>query len=125
MRTIKTILWIQFVVGVVCGYVAFAYLHWGAMRVAWANNLRAEFDEMRRSSEYREPAKIRDQSWGKILEDFQASGRAQSRVSFYWFLSCGALTAFAAASLGLLRRTPLNPTLQTPTRVSSPTLNRW
>lgn len=114
MRTIKAILWIQFVVGFVCGYVAFAYVHWGAMSVAWANNLRAEFDEMRRSSEYREPAKIRGKSWDRILEDFQASGRAQSRVSFYWFLSCGALIVFAAASLWLLRRVPLNPALQAP-----------
>ena len=116
MRAAKTVLWIQLVLGLVGGYLAFAYMHWGALSAAWAHNLRVEFDKMKQSPGYSEPSKVRDQSWDKILEDFQASGRARADVAGYWLFTCGALVVFAAAMLWLLRRSmPSNPVLLAPT----------
>ena len=87
MKTIRTILWIQLALGLVGGYVAFAYAHWGAMSAAWAYNLQVEHDRMKQSPDYREPAPIRDQSFSKILDDLQAYGRARADVAFYWLLT--------------------------------------
>jgi hypothetical protein len=105
MRTVKIILWLQILVGLVGGYIAFAYVHWGAMSQAWAYNLRVEFDRMKQSAGYQEPPRIRDQPWDKILEDMQAYGLARDHVAGYWALACAALVVFAAAVLWLLPRT--------------------
>ena len=113
MRAVKILLWIQLLLGLAGVYVAFAYMHWGAMSSAWAYNLRVDFDKMKQSPVYQEPAKIRDQSLDKILEDFQAYGRARADVAGYWLLTCGALVAFAVSMLWLLRRPAVsNPALQ-------------
>jgi len=104
MKTIRTILWIQLALGLVGAYMAFAYAHWGAMSAAWAYNLRVEYDKMKQSPEYREPAPIRDQSFSKILDDMQAYGHARADVAFYWLLTCGALASLAVVMLWLLRR---------------------
>lgn len=104
MRSIKTILWIQLALGLVGGYLAFAYAHWGAMSAAWAYNLRVEYDKMRQAPDYREAAPIRDQPLSKILDDMQAYGRARADVAGYWLLTCGVLVLFAVVSLVLLRR---------------------
>ena len=100
MRALKIVLWFQLFLGLAGGYMAFAYIHWGAMSAAWAYNLRIEFDKMKQSPGFHEPQNIRDQSWSRILEDFEASGRARAHVAFYWLLSCGALTAFAVPIRG-------------------------
>ncbi|NLH73561.1 MAG: hypothetical protein GX456_10955 [Verrucomicrobia bacterium] len=113
MKSIRTILWIQLALGLVGGYVAFAYVHWGAMSSSWAYNLRVEHDRMKQSPDYHEPAPIRDQSFAKILDDLQAYGHARADVAFYWLLTCGVLAVFAVVMLWLLRRVvPANKTLQ-------------
>jgi hypothetical protein len=104
MKTVRAILRVQIALGLVGGYIAFAYIHWGAMSAAWAYNLRVEHDKMKRSPEYHEPAPIRDQSFSKILDDMQAYGRARADVAGYWLFTCGALVVFAVVSLVLLRR---------------------
>jgi len=104
MKTVRSILWIQLALGLVAGYVAFGYAHWGAMSSAWAYNLRVDYDKMKQSPEYREPAPIRDQSFSKILDDMQAYGRARADVAGYWLITCGALVGLAVMSLVLLRR---------------------
>jgi len=104
MRPIRVILWIQLALGLVGGYVAFTYAHWGAMSAAWAYNLQVEHDKMKRSPDYREPAPIRDQSLSTILDDMQAYGRARADVAGYWMFTCAALVLFAVVSLVLLRR---------------------
>jgi hypothetical protein len=113
MRTVKIILWLQILVGLVGGYIAFGYMHWGAMSYAWAYNLRVEFDRMKQSPGYQEPARIRDQPWDNILEDMQAYGLARAHVAGYWAVACVALVVFAAAVLWLLPRVGRsNPALQ-------------
>lgn len=113
MRTVKIILWLQIAVGLAGGYLAFAGMHGGAMSSAWAYNLRVDFDKMKQAPGYQEPARIRDQSWDKILEDMQAYGLARAHVAGYWALACTALVVFAAAVLLLLPRTGRsNPALQ-------------
>lgn len=104
MRSLRTILWIQLALGLVGGYMAGAYIHWGAMSAAWAHGLRVEHDKMKQSPDYREPAPIRDQSFSRILEDMQAYGRARADVAGYLLLACGALAMLAIVSLVLLRR---------------------
>jgi hypothetical protein len=107
MKTVRAILWVQIALGLVGGYIAFAYIHWGAMSAAWAYNLRVEYVKMKQSPEYREPAPIRGQSLSKILDDMQAYGRARSDVAGYWLLTCGALVVLAVVSLVLVRRVEL------------------
>jgi hypothetical protein len=113
MKTVRAILWVQIALGLVGGYIAFAYIHWGGMSAVWAYNLQVEHDKMKQSPEYREPAPIRDQSLSKILDDMQAYGRARADVAGYWLLTCGALVVLAVVSLVLLRpRRMANQTLQ-------------
>jgi hypothetical protein len=113
MHRVRIILWIQLILSFVGGYMAFAYMHWGAMSAAWAYNLRVEYDKMKQSPDYREPAPIRDQSFSKILDDMHAYGRARADVAGYWLLTCGALAVFAAVGLVLLRRAePATKSLQ-------------
>ena len=113
MKSIRTILWIQLALGLVGVYVAFAYIHWGAMCAAWAYNLQVEHERMKQSPDYRESPPIRDQSFARILDDYEASGRTWAHVAFYWLLTCGALAMFAAVMLWLLRRVaPANKALQ-------------
>ena len=104
MKTVRPILWVQIAVGLVGGFIAFTYIHWGSMSAAWAYNLRVEHDKMKQSPEYREPAPIRDQSFSKILDDMRSYGRARADVAGYWLITCGALVVFAALSLEFLRR---------------------
>jgi len=104
MRSVRTILWIQLALGLLGGYVACTYIHWGAMSAAWAHGLRAEHEKMKQSPDYREPAPIRDQSFSKILEDMQAYGRARADVAGYWLLACGVLAVLAVVNLVLLSR---------------------
>lgn len=103
MKTIRTILWLQLALGLVGGYMAFAYAHGGAMSAAWAYNLRVDYDKMKQSPDFREPAPIRDQSLPKILDDMRAYGHARADVAFYWLLTCGALALLAIMMLRLLR----------------------
>ena len=112
MRSLRTILWIQFALALLCGYVACTYIHWGAMSAAWAYGLRVEHDKMKQSPGYREPAPIRDQSFSKILDDMQVYGRARADVAGYWLLTCGALALFPVLSLILLRGESANKALQ-------------
>jgi hypothetical protein len=113
MKPIKAILWIQLALGLMGGYVAFAYAHWGAMSAAWAYNLHVEYDKMKQSPDFHEPPAIRDQSIAKILDDMEAYGRARADVAGYWLLTCGALVVFAAVMLWFLRRAaPSNKSLQ-------------
>jgi len=113
MRTVRIILWLQIALGLTSGCVALSDIHWGAMSHAWAYGLRVEFDKMKQSPGYQQPAKIRDQSWEKILEDMQAYGLARAHVAGYWALACAALVVFAAAVLWLLPRTgQSNPALK-------------
>jgi hypothetical protein len=107
MRPLKIILWIQLVIGLAAGYMALPYVHWGAMSAAWASNLQAEHDKMKQSPEYREPAPIKDQSLGKILDDMQAYGRARADVAGYWLLTCVALVLLAVVGLVVIRRAEL------------------
>jgi hypothetical protein len=74
------------------------------MSAAWAYNLQLEYDKMKQSPGYREPAPIRDQSVSKILDDMQAYGRARADVAAYWLLTCGALALLAVVNLVLLGR---------------------
>jgi hypothetical protein len=104
MRSLRTLLWIQLALGLVGGYMAATYVHWGAMSSAWAYGLRLEHDKMSQSPDYREPAPIRDQSLSEILEDMQAYGRARADVAGYWLLACGALAIFAVVNLVLVGR---------------------
>ena len=104
MKAIKTILWTQLALGLVGGYMAFAYIHWGAMSAAWAYNLHVEYEKMKQSPGFHEPPPIRDQSFARILDDMQAYGRARADVAGYWLLTCGALVVFAAVMLWFLRR---------------------
>ena len=113
MKPIKIILWIQLVLGLLGGYMAFAYIHWGAMSAAWAYNLHVEYDKMKQSPGFHEPLPIRDQSFARILDDMEAYGRARADVAFYWMLTCGALAVLAAVMLWFLRRAaPPNKSLQ-------------
>jgi hypothetical protein len=120
MKTIKTILWIQFVIGLIGCYISFAYIHWGAMSAAWAFNLRVEFERMKQSPDYHEPPRIRDQSFGQILNDMEAYGHARADVAFYWLLTCGALVVLAVVMLWLLRRTTTPEPPTTPTDSTKP-----
>ena len=81
MKPIKTILWIQLALGLMGGYVAFGYAHWGAMSAAWAYNLRIEYDKMKQSPDFHEPPAIRDQ-WvrDKILH-YSESARESLRLA--------------------------------------------
>lgn len=104
MTAIKTILWIQLALGLLGGYVAFAYVHWGAMDIAWTHGYKVEFEKARQSPDFREPPEIRGQSFARVIESMQSSARARADVAFYWLLTCGAVVVLAALLLWLLRR---------------------
>lgn len=107
MTAIKTILWIQLTLGLGGGYVAFAYVHWGAMSIAWTHGYKVELEKARRSPDFREPPEIHGQSFDRVVEHMEASARARSDVAFYWLLTCGAAGVLAALLLWLLRRVDL------------------
>jgi hypothetical protein len=115
MSAAKIVLWIQLPVGLIGCLLAFGYIGLGAQSYAWAHNLRTEYGRMKQSPGFQEPAKIHDVSWDKILEDFEAYGRARADVAWYCALACVALALFAAVALWLLSRSaqPTAERLQT------------
>jgi hypothetical protein len=104
MTAIKTILWIQLALGLVGGYVAFAYVHWGAMSIAWTHGYKVEFEKARQSPNFHEPPAIRGESFSRVVESMESSARARADVAFYWLLTCGSAVVLAALLLWLLRR---------------------
>lgn len=118
MSAAKIVLGIQLLLGLVGCVMAFGYMHQGAMSYAWAYNRRVEYERMKQSPGFQEPPKIHDISWDKILEDFQAYGRARADVAGYWALACMVLALFAVVTLWLLSRTAQ----PNPERLQSPSL---
>ncbi len=104
MKAVRTILWIQLALGLVGGYVSFAYVHWGAMSIAWAHGFKVEFEKVRQSPEYREPPPIKGYSLARMVESMESDARARADVAFYWLLTCAADVVFAALLLWLLYR---------------------
>jgi hypothetical protein len=104
MIAIKTILWIQLSVGLIGGYVAFAYVHWGAMSIAWTHGYKVEFEKTRLSRDFHEPPEIRGRSFAGVVESMESSARARADVALYWLLTCGVAVVLAAVLLWLLRR---------------------
>jgi hypothetical protein len=104
MTAIKTILSIQLTLGLVGGYVAFTYVHWGAMSIAWTRGYKLDLEKARQSPDFREPPEIRGQSFDRVVESMESSARARGDVAFYWLLTCGAAVVLAALLLWLLRR---------------------
>jgi hypothetical protein len=104
MSAAKTVLWIQLFVGLIGCVFALGYIGLGAQSYQWAHLMRIEYARMKQSPGFQEPAKIHDVSWDKILDDFQAYGRARADVAWYWALACVALALFAALTLWLLSR---------------------
>jgi len=104
MTAIKTILWIQLALGLVSGYMAFAYVHWGAMSIAWTHGYKVEMEKARQSPDFHEPPAIRGESFTRVVESMESSARARADVAFYWLLTCGAAVVLAALLLWLLRR---------------------
>jgi len=104
MTAIKTLLWIQLTLGLVGGYVAFAYVHWGAMSIAWTHGYKVELEKARQSPDFHQPSEIRGQSFDRVVESMESSARARGDVAFYWLITCGAAAALAALLLWMLRR---------------------
>jgi len=104
MKLIKTILWIQLALGLIGGYVAYAYVHWGAMSIAWARDYAVELEKVRQSPDFHEPPVIRGKSFLRVMEIMESSARARADVAFYWLLSCGVAVVLAAVQVWLLCR---------------------
>ncbi len=103
MKRIKIILWLQLILGLGGAFIAFSYMHWGAMSAAWGYNLRIELEKMQQAPGYQAPPPIRDQSLQKIVGDLEAYGHARADVAFYWLLTCIALAFFSSFVLWCLR----------------------
>lgn len=104
MKPITIILSVQLLLALVGCYVAFAYLHWGAMSVAWSRSYRVEFERVKQSPEYRDPPPIRGESFAQVVDGMESTARARADVAGYWFLTCSSAAAFAALLLWTQRR---------------------
>lgn len=104
MTAFKTILWVQLLLALAVGYAAFAYVHWGAMSIAWTNEYKAGLEKARRAPDFREPPPIRGESFDRVVENMKSGARARANVAFYWLLTCGAAVVLTASQLWLIRR---------------------
>lgn len=95
LKRIKIILWLQLMFGLGGAFIAFSYMHWGAMSAAWGYNLRLELEKQQQAAGYQAPPPIRDQSLQKIVGDLEAYGHARADVAFYWLLTSIALAVFS------------------------------
>lgn len=84
--------------------MAFGYLHWGAMDIAWTDGYKAEWEKAKLSPGFREAPVIRGQSFDRIVERMESSAHVRGDVAFYWFLTCAATVALGVSLLWMLSR---------------------
>ena len=104
MKPVIFILWAQLVVGLIGSCVSFAYMHQGAIGVAWCRSFKSDLDKVRQSPEYREPPLIKGDSYGLIVEKLEWGWRARAKLAFASLGLCAGLVASSILLLWLLRR---------------------
>ena len=105
MNAMKVILWVQIALGLAGGVMALAAVCDGAMLAKeWAHTRGVEYEKLKQAPRFVEPAKLGEESWDRMLEDWQAEGMARARVAGYWAMACVALVVFGLVELWLVGR---------------------
>ncbi len=104
MKAIIAILWVQFALGVVGSFLAFAHIHMSAMGKAWSHGLRSDYEQARQSAGYHESSAIRGYTTARFIDAMETDARHRGEIAFGAFAGSFAASTFAASLLFLLRR---------------------
>jgi hypothetical protein len=104
MKLITGLLCVQLLAGFVGAYVAFAYIQTAAMGIDYGRRLRKEFEEVRKSAEYREPLEVKGYSHAELIDRYESDAHTRGEIALFAFCFSIGASVFAAMLLFLLYR---------------------
>ncbi len=104
MKFVRTILYVQLALGLVGGFWAFGDIHMSAMGRARSHGMRAEYERIRQSPDFREPPPIQGYTLARLVDAMEADARRRGEIAFRAFIGSLAASLFAATMLFFLGR---------------------
>ena len=103
MQALKTILWLQVLLGCVAAALSWGPMFGGAMGTEWTSGLKRELAAVQQSADYQEPPKIRGLSYSDIVDRLRASTYDSMHLAGYCFIAAIGVVILGAAELKLVR----------------------